>query len=280
MIAAKAGNIKIMQGAIVSELKPTKLIQGVLVLSTPIQNEKLRDKLGYFKSSIALEPGSEIIREHVYQKCHGVLTRRRSKRSLFDLGDIFLKNVVGTATMKDIEKLKQETGLRLATQEIKLKHTEKFLNATQKNLELITDTLGNISHVVENMQHRWKITLSLWQIESLCQELDDIKQHFWNSVFDVRMLDESAMYEIIQTYTRDWKLSPISEPGTHDFETTIHTRLITVDGIDYGVIKIPFFGRLEFETYKIQPLPMYTSNECVAIEITPHDASEAQCKIS
>ena len=24
----------------------------------------------------------------------------------------------------------------------------------------------------------------------------------------------------------------------------------------------------------------YTSNECVVIEITPHDASEAQCKIS
>ena len=55
------------------------------------------------------------------------------------------------------------------------------------------------------------------------------------------MLDESAMYEMIQTYTRDWKLSPMSEPSTHDFETTIHTRLITVDGIDNGLIKIPFF---------------------------------------
>ena len=52
----------------------------------------------------------------------------------------------------------------------------------------------------------------------------NLRQHLRNSVFDVRMLDESAMYVIIDTFTRDWKLSPMSEPSTHDFETTIHTR--------------------------------------------------------
>ena len=108
------------------------------------------------------------------------------------------------------------------------------------------------------MQHKWKITLAAWNIESLCDELAEIKQHFQNNVFDVRMLDERGMSVVIDEYARKWKLSPMYEPGTDNFKKTIKTRLITVAGINYGLIKIPFFGRLDFDTYKVQALPMYT----------------------
>ena len=258
--AAEISNVKLAQGAVVTKLKPARLINGILVLSTPIQTTNLEQKLEYLKRHLPTDQDSKILIEHIYQKCHSVMVKRRTRRSLFDLGGTLLKQVIGTATEKDIQALQEETGLRLATQEVALKHTQKFMNATQHNIELIGKTLGNVTHVIEGMMNKWKIMLTVWNMESLCDELAEIKQHFQNGVFDVRMLDERSMNEAINEYARKWKLNPMYEPGTENFRKTIKTRLITIAGVNYGLVKIPFFGRLGFDTYKIQALPMYTGD--------------------
>ena len=73
------------------------------------------------------------------------------------------------------------------------------------------------------------------------------------------MLEKTGVHEAINTYARLWNLNPLYEPGTVNFQKTVQTRLITANGCSYGIVKIPFFGRTDFETYKIEPLPMRSS---------------------
>ena len=246
------------QGTLIVEKKNSIKIQGVLILSSKIDENIFWEEINTVITSGTSNDKLKKVMLNTFEQstCPKGNNNRRKKRGLVDAGGEVLKYMFGTATTRDVNQIagNLETKIKVFTHQIENLH--QMSNSFHTGMALIKD------YMVEQKKNKWEfIRHSVVQnIRTLCQKYQFMKIELEMGKFNPDLFNMTKLENIIEKFEFQWDLRLPQKLHSKEFNKLIDTRIINYDGFSSVLLTIPLVKNLRQRVFRLFSLPMITKN--------------------
>ena len=268
-LAEKTHNHTFRDGAIITELKPVKLVRGELILKINLYDLHLDTAVETIKAQLPQPPnrtdGALSVESYLkLTQCTQLTWRnftkmnKRNKRGVFkggllNIGGDLFHGLFGLSTDRELNDLQDNLDDKIKFHSIEINELLKITKEQQVAIKLLHDQQ---EFWERHLMHSLDVKLHWLTLLEVCEAYNQLRVDLELGHVNMELLDIEHIAELVKTYGTMWGLQPVTPVNDIDFERTINIQTLRVTGGRLALLSIPFVDQTTYEGLEIIEFPM------------------------
>ena len=223
------GEIKLLPGVARVTIGDTYIARGNVIILIDISAKSLGMEVLELLKSIDFSDNFRALKKlTMFGRCSSMLdinstliSNRRPKRALIDLGGKTLRFLFGTATLTDLRAMNKKFGKDIDIVGMQLRNLFKLQKSSRKALGSIQRGLGKLDTKLSVLETEIVKLNIIQQLEMLCNSYMLYRADLQSGHINMPEIDLSSLNNLLLEYQVRWGLQVPVEVGSSDFEKII-----------------------------------------------------------